>query len=92
MAEEKYEIRKSTRGVYLDMDAPVDLDGQILITSHVKTNNGYELVTRDDEMQYISQSNGCQLVGHLADRPFRLTLSQKFADEFETKVEETPEY
>jgi hypothetical protein len=90
--EEDYNIRDGLKGVYLEMNKPVDIDGSILVTKHVKTNDGYELVTRDGEMQYISQDDGCQLVGHLADRPFRLTLSESFADEFEKKVEETREY
>jgi len=82
--EEKYSLNLERGDLYLDMEEPLKVDGNIRIRQHVKTNDGYELVTRDGELRYLNKSEP-MLVGRLGGRPFRISMSEEFAEEFEKK-------
>lgn len=89
--EEKYSLNLERGDLYLEMEKPLNVDGSIRIMQHVKTNNGYELVTRDGELQYLNKDDPT-LVGRLGGRPFQISMSEGFAEEFERKVEQTQEF
>lgn len=89
--EEEYSLNLESGDLHLDMKKPLELDGSIRIQKHVETNNGYELVTWDNELQYLNEDQP-MLVGRLGGRPFRITMSEEFAEEFESKVEQTEEF
>lgn len=89
--EEKYELDLRKGDLFLTMEKPLNVDGSIRIRQHVKTSDGYELVTRDGELQYLNKQNP-MLIGDLGGRPFRISMSDDFAEEFEEKVERTQEF
>ena len=90
--KEEYELTLDQNDLVLSMESPIDIDSVVRITKRVKYDDGYDLVTRDGEMQYRQDSKRAKIRIDIGGRPAWIDVSDSFAQEFEQKIEKVPEF
>lgn len=88
----QYDIRPVTdeNEVYLEFSGLVSTEGEIIITHCLPTDDGYELLTRRGEIQYMRDEDEVYMWAALGTDPVKIRLPDGFDEEFSEAVEELP--